>query len=273
MTKVFVSHASEDLDFISEFVDTILLKTGLREKDIFVSSLAGMDARPGVDLLSEIRKKVSDATLVHGGTTSRRRRRCVRYVAMPTDPESAVRLYLLWLDDPTKLIDQAAVKKAEAAVQAAKDPLDKLQALADLEHAKQADTDQLAQDFIAHARGYATANNIPVSAFQEMKVPNDLLRQAGFDLPGRGGRTARARPSSSSSTRAPRVSLDIIKAATLSLPKQFTLNDVGEKAGGGSQATIRKAVEELVSDGKAKKLGPKENYTGRGRAPTVYELQ
>lgn len=70
-----------------------------------------------------------------------------------------MRLYLLHLDDPAKLVDQTTVEKAEAAVEKAKDPLEleleRLHALADLEHARQADGDQLRGDFVTHAKAYA----------------------------------------------------------------------------------------------------------------------
>ncbi len=47
-------------------------------------------------------------------------------------PEAAVRLYLMYLEDPAKLVDAAKVRAAEEAVAKAKDPLDRLKALADL---------------------------------------------------------------------------------------------------------------------------------------------
>ncbi len=39
---------------------------------------------------------------------------------------------------------------------------------------------------------------------------------------------------------------------------------------GGSPATVRKAVEDLVESGRVEKLGPAVGHTGRGRAPTQY---
>lgn len=184
-------------------------------------------------------------------------------------PEGAVRLYLIYLDDPAKLVDQATVKKAEAAVERAKDPLERLHALADLEHARQADGDQVRQDFVTYAKAYADEQSLPVGAFREMGVPTDVLAEAGFSVvaAGRRGRTM-AGPSRS---RAPRVPLEQIKATLSRLPKRFTLADLGQAAGGGSTATLRKAVDELIAEGKVAKIGPMEDYSGRGRAPTVYE--
>jgi hypothetical protein len=67
------------------------------------------------------------------------------------------------------------------------------------------------------------------------------------------------------------MSLDTIKAAAVRLPKQFTLHDLAEKAGGGSQGTLKKAVDDLVTEGKVRRVGPVPNYRGRGRAPILYE--
>jgi hypothetical protein len=44
-----------------------------------------------------------------------------------------------------------------------------------------------------------------------------------------------------------------------------TLNGVG-----GSQATVRKAVDELSEAGQVEKVGPVPDYSGRGRAPVQY---
>ncbi|MGQ0618176.1 MAG: hypothetical protein ACT4PW_14505 [Acidimicrobiia bacterium] len=168
------------------------------------------------------------------------------------------------------------MKKAQAAVQAAKDPIDRLHALADLEHAQQADGDRLTEDFVIHSKAYAEAQGVPVSAFTQMGVSSDVLARAGFDVGRRRGRPRKAAGGGAGAASAggrARVGIEDIKAVTSRMPKQFTLADLADKAGGGSPATVRKAVDELIVSGKAKKVGPKPNYSGRGRAPTVYELK
>jgi len=189
---------------------------------------------------------------------------------MSVTPESAVRRYLEWLQDPASAVDRTAVERAESAVASAADPIAKLHALADLDHAKQADGDRITADFVAHARAYAESESIPVSAYQALGVPSDTLAQAGFRVSRRGG--GRRSGSGQTRSRAAQVSMDQLKSAALSLPKQFTLADVRDRAGGGSPATVRKAVEELVSEGRAARVGAKKDH-GRGRAPTVYELR
>ncbi|MDP9453459.1 MAG: hypothetical protein M3P97_08765 [Actinomycetota bacterium] len=186
-----------------------------------------------------------------------------------TNPEDAVRRYLTFLDDPSKLIDQTAIKRAETAANNAKDPLQRLHALAELAQVRSADGEQLRRDFVRNAKRYADEQGIPPTAFREMGVPGDVLAEAGLDgTPRRGQVTAAA-----SRQRAPRVPLERLKAAVNRLPKQFTLSDLGEKAGGGSPATLRKAVDELISEGKVTRIGPKSDYSGRGRAPIVYQVK
>jgi len=180
-------------------------------------------------------------------------------------PEDAVRRYLLWLEDPASIVDTDAVAQAEAAVAAAADPLARLHALADLEHAQASDSEAVTADFVAHAKDYATAESIPLAAFEALGVPAEVLRQAGL-TGGRGRRSGESRQ------RAPKMSIDELKAAARRLPKQFTLADVAREAGGGSPQTVRKAVEEMIEAGQARNLGPKPDHDGRGRAPTLYEL-
>jgi hypothetical protein len=194
-----------------------------------------------------------------------------------TSPEQAVRRYLAFLDDPSSAVDQDAVEAAEEAFASATDPIAKLHAAAARERAASADVGAIEHDFVVHAKAYADAEQIPASAFAALGVKNDVLRQAGFDVAAPRGR----RPSTSSSPapirssgapRAPQVSVSAIKAAAAQMPKQFTLAQLADKAGGGSPVTVRKAVDELIEEGRAAKLGPAPDHQGPGRAPTLYEL-
>lgn len=182
-----------------------------------------------------------------------------------SDAETAVRQYLLYLEDPGQLRDEADVQKKSQAVEAAVDPIDKLKALAELERVAKVEEGPLREGFVAHAKAWADQTGVPVSGFREMKVPDDVLRAAGFDVPaGRRGRSAGA-----GRQRARAVSVADIKNYVLAQTGTFLLADV--MAGvGGSQATVRKAIDELIDAGQVNKLGPVPHYTGRGRAPTQY---
>lgn len=190
-----------------------------------------------------------------------------------TSPEQAVRRYLAWVDDPDSAVDQAAIEAAEAAFAAATDPIAKLHAAAARERAAAADTSAITRDFIVHAKAYADAEQIPASAFEALGVGPDVLREAGFAVaskPGRRGSSAPAR--AASVPRAPQVSVSAIKSVAVQMPKRFTLGQLADKAGGGSPVTVRKAVDELIAEGRVAKLGPATDHQGPGRAPTLYEL-
>lgn len=194
----------------------------------------------------------------------------VRSMAAPS-PEDAVRRYLSWLEDPESIVDDAAIAQAEAAVAEAADPLARLHALADLEHARAADSQGVTADFVAHAKAYADAQSIPLAAWEALGVPEEVLRQAGL-TGGRGRRSASGRSGGGTGQRAPKVAIEELKAAARRLPKRFTLADVAREAGGGSPQTVRKAVDEMIEAGQVRNLGPKPDHHGRGRAPTLYEL-
>lgn len=192
---------------------------------------------------------------------------------MTTSPEQAVRRYLAWIDDPSTAVDQGAVEAAEAAFASATDPIAKLHAAADRERAAAADVGAIEHDFVVHAKAYADAEAIPAAAFAALGVSADVLKQAGFEVAGaKRGRGSASPARSSSGPRAPQVSVAAIKSVAGQMPKQFTLGQLADKAGGGSPVTVRKAVDELIAEGRAAKLGPAPDHQGPGRAPTLYEL-
>jgi len=183
--------------------------------------------------------------------------------------EGAVRQYLLYLEDPSKLRDEADIQKKTQAVLDANDPIDKLKALADLERVAKVDEGPLREGFVSHAREWSETQSIPVGAFRELRVPDDVLRAAGFDLPSTPARGRGRAGNEPARQRAKAVPVDDIKAFVLDQKGTFVLADV-QNGVGGSPATVRKAVEELVEAGQVEKLGPLPDYQGRGRAPIQY---
>src|SRR4051794_41708487 len=109
-------------------------------------------------------------------------------------PEDAIRRYLNFLEDPAKLRDEAEVQRRTLAVLEATDPIEKLKALTALERAAAVDEAALRNAFVRHARAWAEENGIGMRAFAELKVPNDVLAEAGFDGPP--ARPRRATPHS-----------------------------------------------------------------------------
>jgi hypothetical protein len=181
--------------------------------------------------------------------------------------EAAVRRYLSWLDDPSSIVDAEAVAEADAAFTAATDPMARLHAAADRERASATDTAALEAEFIAHASDYAAEADLPVSAFSAVGVSDDLLRRAGFSLPGTRAKRSAAR--GARTARASQVSVSDIQRVAIEMADEFTLAQLAEKAG-GSPATVRKAVSELMIEGKVLDIGPDRNAGGPGRAPTLY---
>jgi hypothetical protein len=189
------------------------------------------------------------------------------------DPENAIRRYLLFLDDPTKLRDEGEVQRRTVAVLEAADPIEKLKALAALERAASVDEAELRDGFVRHAKSWADDHGISVRAFRELKVPDNVLAAAGFDVPA--GRRRGRPPTPEGGEGRPRrrmVSSRDIKDAVLAFTEPFTLNDVMAKAG-GSPLTVRKAVDELIDEGRVDKRGPVPDYRGRGRAPVQYAVR
>lgn len=189
---------------------------------------------------------------------------------LDTDPETAVRSYLVALDDPAKLIDAARVAELEAAVKSASDPIDKLKALSMLERARDVNIASYQLGFIQYAKQWATENSIPPSTFSTFGVDESTLKAAG--LLSKSHRT-NGGSRGVSEMRAPRsksVSASRIKDHVATRTGTFTLGDI-EAAVGGSPMTLRKAIGELVDDGAVKKLGTDPGHSGRGRAPILYE--
>ncbi len=183
-------------------------------------------------------------------------------------PETAIRNYLLFLEDPTKLVDHELIEKLMAKVKQAGDPIERLMAYAELERAQRTDNNKYKLDFILHAKGWAEANGVGAAAFRQLGVKDDVLRSAGLvSTDSRRGRKQRRETTSGRSS----VSVETIKNHVRSVRGRFTLADVYAGVG-GSPMTVRKGVQELVDTGTVKRLGPSTEWSGRGRAPIVFEV-
>lgn len=177
--------------------------------------------------------------------------------------EGAVRAYLTYLSDPESLRDEAGIKKAEAAVARAKDPVEKLRALSALEAAQSVSAEPFRAAFVREAKAWAEAEGVSASAFRALGVPEADLRDAGLLGARRAGR---ARAGGGGRTRS-RVSGEAVLSAVPT--GTFTLSDV-VAASGASLGTVRKVVETAVDEGRFNRIGPDPDHRGRGRAPTLY---
>jgi hypothetical protein len=184
-------------------------------------------------------------------------------------PESAVRLYLMFLDDPASLVDAEVVKELEAKVDSTDDPIERLRTLAQLERAKAADESAYKYDFIKHAKSWAESEGVPVSAFREMNVPEDVLRAAGL-VPGASRRRGRVvKEANPDRPRRTRSNPDDLREGILALEGQFSVRNVTEQVG-GSAVTIKNLISQLEAQGRVKAAGEKAG--NRGRAAKVWEV-
>jgi hypothetical protein len=182
-------------------------------------------------------------------------------------PESAVRLYLQYLANPASVVDAAAVRKAQSAVEKAKDPIDRLKAIGALERAQATDETVYRNDFVRYARAWAQEEGIPGSAFRELGVPPDVLAEAGLDGQAKGRR--RSKPGTASRSRRPAVKTEQLEAGILALTEPFTMREVADRIG-GSPITIKAALDRLVAQEKVVDAG--ERPGTRGRAAKLWKV-
>jgi len=187
-----------------------------------------------------------------------------------TDPEGAVRLYLMFLEDPNKLVDKGNIANLEGRLDTANDPIEKLKLITALERAKVTDGSAFEKDFISTAKSWADESGIPVSAFQELGVSDSVLNAAGFNVgTGRGRRGAAAASRRTSKPRAKSVTGEQIRAWVMSQGEPVTVSAISSGVG-GSAATIKKVIDSLKASGELVDRGPVPGHRGKGRAPTQY---
>jgi len=182
-------------------------------------------------------------------------------------PESAVRLYLQYLADPTSVVDAAAVKKAKGAVDKATDPIARLKAIGALQRAQTTDETVYRNDFVRYARSWATEEGIPASAFRELGVPTDVLAEAGLDGQPKGRKRSKA--GTAPRSRRPPVRTEQLEAGILALTEPFTVGEVADRIG-GSPMTIKVVLDRLVAQGKVTEAG--ERSVTRGRAAKLWKV-
>jgi hypothetical protein len=104
-----------------------------------------------------------------------------------------------------------------------------------------------------------------------MAVPDDILRDAGFDLPVPATASGRRRPVTPwTGGRRAGSGVAQVRAWVLEhAPEVFTVPDAIE-ASGASAAVARRAITQLVDDGKLTSLGPAPDWDRPGRAPVRY---
>lgn len=182
--------------------------------------------------------------------------------------EEAVRRYLAYLADPAAVRDEERIDDLEKRIAETEDPIEKIKLASELYRAQHVDGSEYREAFVAEAKQWADDNGVVSEAFLQLGVPAEDLREAGFDV-GRQGRGRDRTVTSSGRTRAPRVSVEEIRDAALRVSGPFTVSELRALVG-GTPATVRKALDGLLEDGRLVDLGPDRNWTGRGRSPHLY---
>jgi len=162
--------------------------------------------------------------------------------------------------------DEAQIAKLRAQLESSTDPVAKLKAMASIQQAQDVNGGEARDAFMAVAKQWADSEGIGVPPFLEMGVPTADLTAAGFPVRGRRRPAATTTPR----RRSTGVRVADVKAATPSVSKRFTVKDL-QTASGGTNATVRKALAELVADGTITKLGPDPDSSARGRSPILYQ--
>jgi len=194
---------------------------------------------------------------------------------MPTKTaEQTVRDYLEHLGKkvsaPKPTVNREAVKAVRDRIKAARDPIQKLLLHRELEEAQKpvvppaaAPDDSLEADFVAKAKEYADDKDISASAFLALKVPQDVLRRAGFTLPKGVQRQA-------GRLRAPRIDIDDVVTSAKGLGSQWTLKDLAAKLE-RDVTTTRNYVNKLIEQGIII-VGGKEP-SKRGKPANIYTFK
>jgi len=164
------------------------------------------------------------------------------------------------------------VKKAEDAVENAKDPIDRLKALAVLERSRAIDDSAYKFDFIKLAKTWADEEGVPVSAFRSMSVPADVLAAAGLDGKPKERRRTKAGTAprgAAPRSRRPGVKAEALEEAILGMSEPFTIKEVVDKVG-GSPITVKAVLDRLEAQDKVSAAGERPNM--RGRASKLWKV-
>lgn len=179
--------------------------------------------------------------------------------------EQAVRTYLSAVQDASSLLDEAHIRQLEADLAGADDALQRIVLRQRLMEARKPSLEKVEEGFVTHAKAWADDNDVTVAAFAEENVKPEVLRKAGFPVPGTRGR-GRAKATSTGPRRG-RVTVEQIRGA---IPKgTFTVKRL-EEASGASTASVRKVISEQLSAGDIVAEGTDPDHKGPGRAPLLY---
>lgn len=174
----------------------------------------------------------------------------------------AVKKYLLAINNPGALQDEARLNELQEAIANTDDVLERVKLKAEAKRLSEVSAEDYEQGFIENAKAWAEQNDVPASVLADEGVDSDVLKRAGFDVAGKTKSTRRR-------STGKRVSKDDVKDAIKTFADPFTV-DQAKEVSGASPATVRKALSEMVDAGQVKEAGEIETDS-QGRNPTAYE--
>lgn len=191
--------------------------------------------------------------------------------------EDGIRSYLDSLGQSDKpVVDREAVKALKAQIRSEADSINKLKLIAQLEEEEAGrvpDTEGEKAVFVAEAKAWADSEGVTVTAFQSLGVPDEVLKEAGFDVPAGGAPKASSGSGRRrSGTRAPAIPLEDVAAEAKRLGSGWKITDLASKLD-REPMTVRNYVLKLIEQGVVADLGDDPKHDGRGRAAKIYGVE
>lgn len=180
--------------------------------------------------------------------------------------ERIIRRYMLALRDPMSLLDTDEIAGLEKRLDGLTDPIDRVMVRQRILEESTPDFGTAEADFVSVAARWAADQDISVEAFIAEAVPRATLKKAGFAI-NKGNAKQRSSTTRLKPKRA-RVGRDEIRQRVPS--SAFTVSALVDLTG-GSPATVRDVVVDLVDRGELVAQGPASDHRGPGRAPMVYK--
>lgn len=176
--------------------------------------------------------------------------------------EEAIRSYLTAVKDPQALQDDDHIRRLEAELHAAQDPIARVKLHQRIQEASTQRAEAYEEAFVAHASAWAADHGISAAAFLAEGVSPAVLRRAGFSMRGahRSGRSAAG--------SGHRVTTDQVRRA---LPLGTFTAKAAQEASGASSTVVRRVLHEELEAGTIAEIGPDPEHRGPGRAAVRYQ--
>ena len=204
------------------------------------------------------------------------RSRLVSIVMATKKIEDAIRSYLDSLGQSDRpVVDREAVKALKAQIRAESDVINKAKLLSELEREEAGRVLDNSGDqavFVAEAKPWADSEGITGTALKGLGVPDDVLKQAGFDVPAAGSNRGATGGRRSSGKRAPALPLEVVAAEAKKLGSGWRITHLATKLG-REPMTVRNYVAKLIEQNVISDLGDDPKHDGRGRAPKTYGVK